>query len=65
MLDRFWAESKNMACAAMKKILTAEEEANNEYTLSLSLSSSLDITQKARLPRSLFSFFAMNMTATW
>ncbi len=65
MLERFWSESKNTLCNALKKMLMEETEEEGAYRLSLSLSNSFDAALTESMQRSLFSFFVMNITAKW
>ena len=66
MLERFWNESKNTICQALKKFLVGEEEDDSgTYTLALELSSSFDESLLPSMERSLFSFFVINITAKW
>lgn len=68
MLERFWNESKNTVCNALKKVLVSEVEGDNSggmYILTLGLSTSFDEALTESMQRSLFSFFVMNITAKW
>ena len=55
MLERFWSESKNTLCNALKKMLMEETEEEGAYRLSLSLSNSFDAALTESMQRSLFS----------
>ena len=65
MLERFWNESKNTVADKLKKVLVAETEYNDIYTLELGLSNSFDENLVESMRRSLFSFFVLNITAKW
>lgn len=65
MLERFWAESKNMVCNNVKKVLLSESESGGDYRLRLCVSSAFDMALRESMERSLFSFFVMNITAKW
>lgn len=66
MLERFWNESKNTICNALKKVFLDEVETEQgEFRLQLDLSSSFDENLTTSMQSSLFSFFVMNITAKW
>lgn len=66
MLERFWNESKNTICNALKKVFLDEVETEQgEFRLQLDLSSSFDENLTTTMQSSLFSFFVMNITAKW
>lgn len=66
MLERFWNESKNTLCNAIKKILVGEDETpEGVWQLILGVSAAFDDSLTASMERSLFSFFVMNITAKW
>lgn len=70
MLERFWNESKNTLCNALKRVLVSEAEAMTEndisiYILTLGLSDAFDIALTNTMSRSLSSFFVMNIIAKW
>lgn len=66
MLERFWSESKNTICNALKKVFVDETETEHgEFRLQLDLSSSFDENLTTSMQRSLYSFFVMNITAKW
>lgn len=65
MLERFWAECKNMICNSLKKVLHSEVEQDGDYLLTLSLSAAFDESLTDSMQRSLFSFFVMNITSKW
>lgn len=66
MLERFWNESKNTICNALKKVFLDEMETEQgEFRLQLDLSSSFDENLTTSMQSSLFSFFVMNITAKW
>ncbi len=66
ILDRFWAESKNIVCNNLKKVLSSEVESESgEYTINLDLSASFDVQLTESMQRSLFSFFVANIISKW
>lgn len=65
MLERFWNESKNMACNSLKQVLLEECEENGTYIIRLGLSNSFDESLTESMERSMFSFFVMNIVSKW
>lgn len=69
MLLRFWNESKNTICQALKRVLDSEVESastlGTDYTLTLDVSASFDTALQDSIKSSLFSFFVMNITSKW
>lgn len=65
MLERFWQESKDTICNALKRFVVSEEETDETYSLKLNLSSAFDDALLESMQRSLFSFFVMNITSKW
>ncbi len=66
LLERFWSEAKNTVCNNLKKALSEDEESSSgEYAISLNLSSSFDTQLTDSMQSSLFSFFAISITAKW
>lgn len=64
MLDRFWDESKDVACNHLKKFFVSEQ-GDDTWELKLCVSSAFDDNLTASMQRSLFSFFVMNIIAKW
>nr|DAL65612.1 MAG TPA_asm: hypothetical protein [Caudoviricetes sp.] len=65
ILERFWQESKNTVCTNIKRVLHDENEENDLWKLTLSVSNAFDTNLTATISNSLFSFFVMNITGKW
>lgn len=72
-LERFWVESKNAACEALKRVIVSELEKDitkngkteKEYEITLALSSRFDEALFESMQRDMVSYFVNNIVAKW
>lgn len=64
-LERFWRESKSSVCEALRRVLVSEDERNDIYTITVSLSSAFSEALFGGMQDSLRSYFVANIVAKW
>lgn len=67
LLTRFWDESRAVAVAALKGLVSSESMGSDgdTYTITLALSSMFDTALQASMQLSLRSFFVQSIVAKW
>lgn len=65
MLWRFWQESRDNVCTALRRLISAEGMEDTDYRIDLSLSESFDMSLGPRIESGIFSYFVQYITASW